>query len=424
MLVQGGSRHFVKRSDPIIEPTGAGISSVSTATATTTATTGLVFDPSQTGSFPTAPLLAFPQSTTPTTSQTSATQSADAASAPSSKSISLGAVIGSCVGAFIVVSILIILGIWFYRRYSASLKKQAKARGRVANDRNLETDKQRRRSRLEPWNKLEEGKDKWEDTHQTKEVNQVVPMEKLTMFKRGASVRTAYTQKSVDETPLTYPQSFAPFDANLVRKLSADDAAVPHPRPSLNTKGQTSNLSPSNTLGEPLSPSLNMAIPTPEATVLQPHKWESAEVVHYAEGQSAEAVEPSSQDKDVRSTQNPFFGSQDHVSRSNTPNAKGKERMHDSMMSSDPFEALDTPLSKPVFVHQATDSSTSSRGKDRALQALIAALDLPEDEVRERLRVASMQPSVISPRSLLPGDEEDFVRNFRLPPPGGNVGKF
>jgi hypothetical protein len=420
MLVQGGSGNFLKRSDPISEPTGSGIGADAVTVAATTATaTGLVVDAGAGGSGgpPPSPVFTAILSTTPTTSATQSADETGAASSRSSKSISVGTVVGSCIGAFIAISILIILCIWFYRRYSASLKKQAEARGPLAHDRNLETDKQRRRSRLEPWNKLEEGKDKWEDTHQTKEINQVVPMEKLTMFKRAASVRTAYTQKSVDETPLTYPQSFAPFDANLVRKLSADDTAVSQDQPSPNanfTNGQSpSNLSPSNSLGEPLSPSLNMAIPTPEATVFQPHKWESAEVVQYAEGQSTEVVEPSGQDKDVRSSQNPFFGSQDHSLSSDSPNAKGKERMHDSMISADPFEALNTQMPKPLFVHhQATDSSTSSQSKDRALQALMAVLDLPEDEVRERLRVASMQPSVISQslHSPLSIDEEELVK--------------
>jgi len=428
MLVQGGSRHFVKRSDPITEPTATGIAGGAVTATGTIVGTSLVFDPvATTGPLPPTPVFTVIQSTTPTPSLLQSADASGVTSSSSSKSIPLGAVIGSCIGAFIALSIFIILIIWFYRRHSASLKKQAKVRGPLTHDRNLETDKQRRRSRLESWKKLEEGK----DTHQTKEVDQVVPMEKLTMFKRAASVRTAYTQKSVDEPPLTYPRSFAPFDTNLVRKLSADDTTVSLPQPASNanstTKGQTpSGLSPSNTLGEPLS-SLNMAIPTPEATVLKPHKWESAEVVHYAEGQSAQVVEPSGQDKDGRSTQNPFFGSQDYNrSISNPPSAKGKEHLHDSLISS--VSSVDTQLPKPVFVHhQATDSSTSTQSKDRALQALIVALDLPEDEVRERLRVASMQPSFISQSSQygsLSVDEEEFVKNIHLPPPGGNVSKF
>lgn len=405
-------------SEPIALPSGAGISGDAVASSLTVATSSLVVDDGPTGSLPTAPVLTVIVSTT--SSQNSPTPSAtdSAVSSSSSNSISLSTVVGSCVGAFIGVSALIILGIWFYRHYSESLNKLAKQRA-------LE------RKRRRPWNKLEEGQDKWEDRHQTKEVDQVVPMEKLTMFKRGASVRTANTQKSVDDAPLTYPPSFAPFDTNLVRTLTADNSTVSQPRPSRDAKPPSSLSPSSNSFGGPLAPS-NMAIPTPEATVHQSHKWESAEVVHYTEDQpAAQVVEPLAQDKNARSMHNPFFGSQEYSrSRSNSavneksPNAKGKERMHDSMLSSDPFEEF-TQLPKPTFIHhQATDSSTSTQSKERALQTLMGALELSEDEVRERLRVASMQPSVISQTSQISTtvDEQEFANNVHLLPRDGKSG--
>ena len=428
-----GSTNFATMTDPIAMPSGLGISGTAIDSSASLATNGLTFDTSgATGTLPTNPVLTIIESVAPTTS---ATQSGGAAGAvSSSKSISLATVVGSCVGAFIAVSILILLGIWFYRRYSESLKRQIHSRSALAH-RNLQTDKQRRRSRLESWNKLEDGEDKWEGM-QTKEVDQVVPMEKLTMFKRAASVRTAYTQKSVDDHPLTYPQSFAPFDTNLVRTLSADQTIIPHPQPSQATNS-IKTQSPSNL--SPLSPNLNMAIPTPEAIVHQSHKWESAEVVHYTEAQSADIVEPSVQDKDVRrSMHNPFFGSQEYTrpksdasSNERSPNVKGKERVRDSMqgsmISSDPFEALMTSQTPkpPIVQHQATDSSASSQSKDRALQTLMGALELSEDEVRERLRVASMQPSVISQLSQFstPLEEEEFLKTFVLPPRPGNSTK-
>jgi len=36
--------------------------------------------------------------------------------------------------------------------------------------------------------------------------------------------------------------------------------------------------------------------------------------------------------------------------------------------------------------------------------------------VRERLRVASMQPSIISPVSSIGGEDEDVTKAFPLPP--------
>lgn len=402
MLVKDG-RYLAKRIDPTSIPFGSGISGAVIESSTAVATTGLAID----NGASTGPSLSAPVFTVIATDAPSPTQVTSAVS----NSIPVSTVIGSCIGAFIFVSALIIFGIWFYRRYSESLKRQALARGRGLNG-----DKQRRQ-----WNKLED-EDKWEgmNMNQTKEVDQVVPMEKLTMFKRAASVRTAYTQRSVDNHTLAYPQSFAPFDVNLVRTLSADPTIDPKSQPpqvANSVKGQiSSNLSPSNISPSPLSSSLNMAIPTPEATVLQSHKWESAEVVQY-EGPSAEVVESSPQDKEVkrRSMHNPFFGSQEYIrSRSDpqaeekSPNAKGKERMHDSMtsslLSSDPFEAL-AHLPLPVLTHQATDSSASAESKSRALQTLMGALELSEDEVRERLRVASMHPS-----EFLTPVREEFVK--------------
>lgn len=136
---------------------------------------------------------------------------------------------------------------------------------------------------------------------------------------------------------------------------------------------------------------------------------------------------------------NPFFGSQEYSrsksdasSNEKSLNTKGKERMRDSI-SSNPFEALVASQSPkpPVVQHQATDSSASSQSKDRALQTLMGALELSEDEVRERLRVASMQPSVISQLSAIsqlsqfstPLEEEEFLKTLVLPLRNGNSTK-
>lgn len=56
-------------------------------------------------------------------------------------------------------------------------------------------------------------------------------------------------------------------------------------------------------------------------------------------------------------------------------------------------------MPKPKFIsHTAHDSSSSggSFGNERSMQNLIAALELPQGVVEERLRVASMQPSEAS----------------------------
>jgi hypothetical protein len=69
---------------------------------------------------------------------------------------------------------------------------------------------------------------------------------------------------------------------------------------------------------------------------------------------------------------------------------------------------------KRPFTHTTHDSSTSMSSTDRAMQSLIAALDVSPEEVEERLRVASMHPSVKSTGSAL--EDDASVAEFPLPP--------
>ncbi|KAF9485192.1 hypothetical protein BDN70DRAFT_679190 [Pholiota conissans] len=467
MVAHGRPLHLAKRqagTDPLVIPTAAGVITdgvTSVNTAVGTATNGLAFDSSAVTSVtesapPLAPTNTAPPTITPTVSSTSSTSSTEtatpteAAVTAASKNIALSTVIGTCVGAFIGASALIIFGVWIYRRYSRSLKKRAMSRGPLSLGRNMTADQARRRSRLEPWNKLEDGDDKWEGMYQTKEreTDQVAPMEKLTMFKKTPSVRTAYTHKSTDVSAFDFPQSYADFDPKLAETLSTSSGKLPEPRPfmgridadppqSWNSNGSQSYLSVRTQMSSgAMSPSLHMAIPTPPPTASQAHIWESAEVVHevvhYSEAQSAnvEHSDTLQVEDQRRSTHNPFFGARDadprrsrsnSVSRSRSnsittksPTAKGKERMR---YSNDPFDDINESMPRPKFVqHLATASSSSTESKEKALQSLIAALDITEDDARTRLRIASMQPSLISNVSSMGGDIEDVTRDFPLPP--------
>jgi hypothetical protein len=276
---------------------------------------------------------------------------------------------------------------------------------------------------------------------ETKEVDQVAPMEKLTMFKKTPSVRTAYTHKSTNINSFDYPESYAEFDPKLAQTLSNGQASMPEPKPFLaqvevaseiswdaETIGNASHHSRS---GGAMSPTLRMAIPTPQATESQAHIWESAEVVQYSDAHAAETLNPFDQEPETgerKSVHNPFFNAKDYQprSRSNSvtksPKAKGKERMRYSD-ATDPFDdvtehMMPMALPKPSFVqHSATASSSSTESKERALQSLIAALDIPEDEVRNRLRIASMQPSIISQVTVSSvGYDDDVMKEFPLPP--------
>ena len=67
-----------------------------------------------------------------------------------------------------------------------------------------------------------------------------------------------------------------------------------------------------------------------------------------------------------------------------------------------PFADTEEVVAVPAFkAHMQTDSfGSSSSGNtvpsEHAMKSLIAALDLTKEEVEERLRVASMQPSTMS----------------------------
>jgi len=440
-----------KRQLGVAAPTGAGISNAALTVGTEAATaTSLAFDSSAGSGSNTAPVIAISFTpvvhTTPSPSASdsnSATPSSSvAASSSTSSPIALSTVVGTCVGAFIGASALIFLGVWFYRRYSRSLKQRyIKTRAPISNGRNARGDVQRRRSRLEPWTKLEDG-DKWEGSYQTKEVDVVSPMEKLTMFKkRSPSVRTAFThvtQRS-DDASFDFVHAFSQYPG-LAKDLVSDEkgAFMPEPRPFLGrvdanattswdaesaTKTSFLSAHTARMEGGAMSPTLNMALPTPAAVKSEPHRWESAEVVHFSEGQSAEIVDPAGEESSSRrSAHNPFFNAQEYGhqrshsksssrsrSRSNSvskQNHKGKDR--ERIVSTDPFS---DPLPKPSFAyHHATTSSASSASNERAIQSLKAVLDVSEEEIQRRLRVASMQPSVISRY-----DDDDVTEKFPIP---------
>ena len=159
-----------------------------------------------------------------------------------------------------------------------------------------------------------------------------------------------------------------------------------------------------------MSPTFNVAKTTPPATASRLHHWESAEVVD-PEGHAQEVEihdDPFSEQStpttysvtetigDRRSLHNPFFNAHPGV-HSRRPSATRKSSA--MSVSSDPFSKDDHTITapKPRFAsHAAHDSSSSggSVGNEKAMESLIAALDLPKDVIEERLRVGSMQSEV------------------------------
>ena len=418
------------QGDPLPPPSVPGISNAITATDTSTAGS-LAYDASvsNTGT-QTAPALALTstpvQTLTPSNSQPPATPTSSPSPAPSAASntstpISMGTVVGSCVAAFIGVTALICVALWFYRRYNRALNKRAQSRRAFATHRNIHSEAERRRSHLEPWDKLHDEDDKWEGAYQTKEVDNVGPMEKLTMFKKTPSVRTAWTHKSSD-LPAFDPQAFAQFHPSIAESIASkrDEKTIQEENAILVLPNHSSTT---------VVPSLDMAIPTPAAVPSKLHKWETAEVMEYDTSQPS-LVDPFEDTVERRdSLSNPFFNAREHSSapesrsRSNSKSTivaplklgKGKER---AAVVENPFVDEQIPRPPILPTHALSESQSSVSSQQRALQSLIAALDISPEEVEERIRVASMQPSMVSDMSVYTddGEGEEFTGSFTHPP--------
>ena len=458
-MAQRRVSHGRRQGDPVSAPSATGLANTAITAQSTGINTAsnLVVDSSAGTGSVSAPPLAF--STTSdffTTSTSSASVSSTTGSdldpstvaASSTKPIAMSTVVATCIGAFIGATALIISSVYLYRRYSRSLEQSVKLRG-YSNRRNIQGNEHRRRSRLEAWNRLNDGnEDKWEGSYQTKESKDtgsadVTPMG--TMFKKTPSMRTAYTHKSTDGADFSFPSSYAEFDPNLAATLKLSNS---EPQPLLkNTESGQLPWAES----KHMSLMRNIAIPTPPPTISHLHKWESAEVVDYSEGQAAEIVNPFDDEEERRKHyHNPFFAAKDYAprrqrsdststtrsrshsrSRANsnataaqgTVNAKGKERMQRSAAVSDnasanPFADMHAnELPRPAFISHEASSSTSSTDKEekeRALKSLVDALDLPEDEVRNRMRITSLQPSIVSGTSSM--FVSDVADDFPLPP--------
>ncbi|KAG7451109.1 uncharacterized protein BT62DRAFT_1000341 [Guyanagaster necrorhizus] len=418
-------RHIRRQtSDPLPAISASGIASngITVDDVTTTATT-LAYDSSATTTdvdSGVSVVFETPSSTAKAKSTTSSSSQPTVSDAATTKEIPIGTVIGACVGAFAGAVLLIVLGIWIYKCAIPKAKSKDPAPTMSAS-RNARGEHERSRSRLENWDKLVDDPQS-EGKYHMKEVDggvSVAPMEKLTMFNKSPSVRTAYTH-TTEEPPHfdLEPHPFSPYHSNLAKELASTDVKEPI-RPfagradsaamSWNSTANESFLSlRSAHMSGSMSPSLDMAIPTPPLTSSEPHRWESAEVVNF-DDQQAKTVDLgenpfNSPTERRRSFGNPFFNAQGSSVpvRSKTPDVpriprskKGKER------AVNPFS--DVHASDPVYAHTST---TSSIENDLAIHSLIAALEGRDDVSDAHLRAPSLQASLQSSAvSVYSGDE-------------------
>ncbi|KAI0091328.1 hypothetical protein BDY19DRAFT_991893 [Irpex rosettiformis] len=376
-----------------------------------------------------------------------------------SSSLSTGSVVAACVGAFVGLAVLVCIFIW-WTRHNSTKRSGGIPRSPMSENRNArgEVDQQKTRSGL--WNKLEDGGSGGVYGGRQEEMPTEDEDEKnFSMFKkkgRTMSMRTTRTAKALEEHGFDMPP-ITKYHPDLAQELAQPERPFAQRQESGvswdgETVGDDSFLSLRSVRIESgtMSPT-GIAKITPPA-VAHIHRWESAEVLTLEEA-SASAVSPSEgapenpfADVSVerrKSGSNPFFAAGDvhrSTSRRSRSNSRGHSRnpsktrrspSRSRIMSQgsqiDPFADLpgspETARELPSFAHPFhahTDSLLSSGGtpitSEHAMKSLIAALDLTQEEVEERLRVVSMQPTIDSRySSVLSGMDDDISRFPKTP---------
>lgn len=438
-------RHLHKRQDEPAAPTGNGVdgaTTIDTAAALDAATLAIDSNaaPGLTTSAPPLVTSGVPVITTskaaptPEESQGPDLSTQGAVTSAGKNSIPMSTVVGACLGALAGCIIIILVGLFVYRR-TAPKRRARQPKSMVAAYRNNQGDVARRRSRLENWDKLGEGDDKWEPKFATPQVTpttaEIGPMEKLTMFK-SPSIRTAYTRRSEEHPTFDLsPHPFAAYHPGLAQDMATGKGDSPN-EPVATTRqflgrvdvGPTISWDSQGTFFSASSVPASGLASTPHVTSSEPHVWQSAEVVEFEDVDDAHSNNPFNHDLERAqgtNNNNPFFSAQasSPISKPRSPAVpeiipptttvdKGKARDLTGS-SADPFGDENRLAAPPADA--ASMSGASATSNDHALQSLLAALDLPEEE---RLRVTSMQPSLLSNASAY--TEEDVTKAFPLPP--------
>jgi len=443
-------------------PTIVGFSGVASA-ATALASTSLILNTDAAGSVTSETVhysiaanggitLTSTVSASPTSQASStATSSATAAAASSHNSdISIGAVVGICVGAFAGLGLLLFA---FYLYSKRSIKKEQK-------------------NRAGRWDKLAEGGDRWEGSSPTSPGERELQEKNSQMFKKSSpSMRTTRT-KALDDDHGGFslpPLEFAKYHPGLAKELALEQPT----RPYAAQRGESGVSWDGSTVHEDsflemrsvrvesgaASPTLGFAKMTPVAEAPPIHQWESAEVLTMGDENIDGPTEVQNPFNDVseqrRSVANPFFNAQELQrrptrSRSNSLNNSRRSRAHSISEStavsraasirksehiSNPFADIqEVPVYRVAppdskFGHSHVDSVASGNSVNvfgaHAMKSLIAALDMRPEEVEERLRVMSMDGSTASRLSTISGQDDDAdiatVRAFPMPPPAAHI---
>ncbi|KAJ6513309.1 hypothetical protein C8R45DRAFT_1207172 [Mycena sanguinolenta] len=423
-----------------------------------------------------------PSSDPSTNADASVSSGTAAVSGGSSSSISMGTVIAACVGAFAGCIFIIFIGLCLYRRgnkprarspsHSRKDADKERAWGKLddVNDDKWEgkdgnTHTQKGVVSVGPMEKLtmfKKGTPSVRTAYTTTPDPEHANLPPIASFDHPfAQYHPGLAEKLAMEDSNAELAQPRPFLARVdpVAPISWDGDTV----------GRDSFLSlSSNPAGQ------DLALPTPKLTSSEPHFWESAEVVQFDHDAAPVEEEERGRPLPRKSNNNPFFGarmsthSTRSLSRSQSQSrassraaspepepmpapppavftweqkGKGREITPPSPRSStgsgtstitgvmgnmNPFS--DPPRMSPItpaftmpVVHApetAHTAHTSTTSHDRALQSLIEALGSNAADVEERLRVASMQPSVMSEVSAYTTetDADTLHQSWPVPP--------
>lgn len=297
---------------------------------------------------------------------------------------------------------------------------------------------------MQPWDRLNDDK---ESQHIIPPRPPSGPIEKLgAMFHRTPS--TTSGEKSSDghgnRESIGTMQHFAKYHPGLAEEMASKPVdlgyvVVTKPPPAQrfmgraqadsvptiswdgDTVGGDSFLSVHSRLSGTMSPTMTVAKFTPPATVSGSHRWESAEVGHidvYGSemSEAGDSRNPFADAASVKSgvsrrVTNPFFNAQEKPQK--------RTLLANTTPESNPFADSNTPTPRPFLDVEARSNSDTSSNNSRAMQCLIAALDMP---VETGLRVSSMQSSHYSHNStIMSCDEIDAVSVTAFPYPPTQV---
>lgn len=335
---------------------------------------------------------------------------------------------GVCVGAFFALLVLLLLVWWYIRRSKASKSSHLKPLSSAANH-NVRQNKERRKSARQTWLKM---RDDDEEKYAMRQPNQGVA--------RSVTMKTYKTDKSYG-AGLGLAHTFASDPVPQLEFTDPEMAGVHPPfargaeHNPISWGGETvvhnSFLSLKSTDGielsmnldkaatrddEMMSPSIVVSKQTRQATtdVVSPHHWQEAEfVTPQVDGRS---FFTQMQDTDSEYSNNVVYATPD-----SSPLSLDFAVPENPFQSRDPFD--DDHAIANSSKHVSVGSLPSGERGNRAMQSLLNALAISEDDAKERLAAAT-QPtprasvqSVMSSNTIMSaGDDAMSVSKFPMPP--------